>query len=60
MHIKKNTFEDIFNKVIYIKGKTKNNIKARMDIIFFCDRWNMKLVNDRARVVKAQSHLCYR
>jgi hypothetical protein len=53
MHIKKNTFGDIFNKVIYIKGKTKNNIKARMDIIFFCDRWNMKLVNDRARVVKA-------
>jgi hypothetical protein len=32
MHIEKNVFENIFNTVIDVKGKTKENIKARLDI----------------------------
>jgi len=32
MHIEKNMFENIFNTVMDVKGKTKENIKARMDI----------------------------
>jgi hypothetical protein len=32
MHIEKNMFENIFNTVMDMKGKTKDNIKARMDI----------------------------
>jgi hypothetical protein len=34
MHIEKNVFENIFNMVINMKGKSKDNIKARMDICF--------------------------
>ena len=32
MHIEKNVFENIFNIVMDVKGKTKDNIKARLDI----------------------------
>jgi hypothetical protein len=38
MHIEKNMFENIFNTIMYVKGKTKDNIKARMDIALFCHR----------------------
>ena len=45
MHIEKNAFENIFNTVMDVKGKTKDNINARMDITsFFCHRKNMELV----------------
>jgi hypothetical protein len=45
MHIEKNMFENIFNTVIDVKGKTKDNIKTRMDITLFYHRKNIKLVN---------------
>jgi hypothetical protein len=32
MHIEKNMFENIFNTVMDVKGKTKENIKDGMDI----------------------------
>jgi hypothetical protein len=32
MHIEKNMFENIFNTVMDVKGKTKDNIKARLDV----------------------------
>ena len=32
MHIEKNVFENIFNTVMDVKGKTKDNIKSRLDI----------------------------
>jgi hypothetical protein len=35
-----------------VKGKTKDNIKARMDITLFCNHKNMKLVFDGSRVAK--------
>ena len=35
MHIEKNVFENIFNTVMDVKGKTKDNINARMDITLF-------------------------
>ena len=46
MHIEKNMFENIFNTIMDVKGKTKNNIKARLDIDLFCNRKNMELVFD--------------
>ena len=46
MHIEKNVFENIFNTVIDVKGKTKDNIKARLDIALFCNHTNMELVCD--------------
>ena len=44
MHLEKNVFQNIFNTVMDVKGKTKDNIKARLDIALFCNRKNMKLV----------------
>ena len=38
MHIEKNVFENIFNTVMDVKGKTKDNIKARLDVVLFCNR----------------------
>ena len=52
MHIEKNMFENIFNIVIDVKGKTNDNIKARLDITLFCNRKNMELVGDESRVTK--------
>jgi hypothetical protein len=55
MHIEKNVFKNIFNTVMDIKGKTKDNIKAKLDIALFCNRQNMKLVCDESRVAKPRA-----
>ena len=55
MHIEKNVFENIFNTVIDIKGKTKDNIKTRLDIALFCNRKNIELVCDGPRVTKPRA-----
>jgi len=52
MHIKKNMFEDIFNIVMDVKKKIKDNIKARMNIVLFCDHHIMELLNDGVCVAK--------
>ncbi|CAH9117021.1 unnamed protein product [Cuscuta epithymum] len=38
MHIEKNFFENVFNTVMNIKGKTKDNVQAREDMKLFCNR----------------------
>jgi len=55
MHIEKNMFENIFNTVMNVKGKTKDNIKARLDVALFCNRQNMELVCDESRVAKPRA-----
>jgi len=55
MHIEKNVFENIFNTVMDVKGNTKDNINARLDIAFFCNRKNMELVCDGSRVAKPRA-----
>jgi len=55
MHNKKNMFENIFNTVMDMKGKTKDNIKARLDVVMFCNRKNMELVCDGSQVVKLKA-----
>jgi hypothetical protein len=52
MHIEKNVFENIFNTVMDVKGKTKDNIKARLDVALFCNHKNMELVYDGSWVAK--------
>jgi hypothetical protein len=52
MHIERNMFENIFNTVMDVKGKTKDNIKARLDAALFCNRKNMQLDCDGSRVAK--------
>jgi hypothetical protein len=55
MHNEKIVFENIFNIVMDVKGKIKDNIKARLDIALFCNRKNIELVRDESRVVKPRS-----
>jgi len=55
MHIKKNVFENIFNTITDVKGKTKDNIKARLDVALFCNRKNIELVCDESRVAKPRA-----
>jgi hypothetical protein len=38
--------ENFFNTIMDVKRKTKDNIKARMDITLFCNCKNMELVFD--------------
>ena len=38
MHVEKNVFENIFNTIMAIEGKTKDNSKARDDIAMICRR----------------------
>jgi hypothetical protein len=44
MHVEKNVFENIFNTVMNVKGKTKDNDKARDDIWLYCKRNDLLLV----------------
>jgi putative component of toxin-antitoxin plasmid stabilization module len=53
MHIEKNMFENIFNTVKDVK--TKDNIKARLDLALFCNHKNMELVCDGSRVAKPRA-----
>jgi hypothetical protein len=55
MHIEKNMFENIFNTIMNVKGKTKNNMKARMNIPLFYHHKNMELVHDGLLVVKRKA-----
>ena len=55
MHIEKNVFENIFNTVMDVKGKTKDYIKARLDVALFCNRKNIELVCDASRVAKPRA-----
>jgi len=48
-------FDNIFNMVIDVKGKTKDNINARMDIALFCHYKNIELVYLGLWVVKLKA-----
>ena len=43
MHIEKNVFDNIFNTVMDVKDKSKDNIKARLDLAEFCNRPELQL-----------------
>lgn len=36
VHIEKNYFDNIFNIVMYVKGKIKNNENVRKDLSLLC------------------------
>jgi hypothetical protein len=38
MHNEKNVFDNVFNTIMDVKGKTKDNLKARRDMEVYCDR----------------------
>jgi hypothetical protein len=37
MHNKKNVYDNVFNTVMDVKGKSKENLKAHSDIDIYCD-----------------------
>ena len=43
MHIEKNLFDSIFNTVMDIKDKMKDNVKARMDLKEYCRQNELEL-----------------
>ncbi|XP_059292009.1 uncharacterized protein LOC132045446 [Lycium ferocissimum] len=43
MHIEKNYFDNLFNTVMDVKGKTKDNQKARLDLKEYCRRPELNL-----------------
>jgi hypothetical protein len=43
MHIEKNFFDNIFNTVMNVKGKTKDNEKARKDLSLYCCRRDLEM-----------------
>ena len=56
-YIKKNVFNNLFNTLIDIKGKSKDNVKGMMDLKEYC-KWIelelVKVVNDRIYKPKAK------
>ncbi|XP_059295324.1 uncharacterized protein LOC132048635 [Lycium ferocissimum] len=38
MHIEKNVFDNVFNTVLNIDNKTKDNPQSRLDMVNYCDR----------------------
>jgi hypothetical protein len=48
-------FENIFNTIMDVKGKIKDNIKARLDLALFYNRKNMELVCDGSWVAKPRA-----
>jgi len=47
--------ENFFNTIMDVNRKTKDNIKARMDITLFCNCKNMELVFDGSQVAKPRA-----
>ena len=43
MHVEKNMFDNIFNTMMDIKGKMKDNVKAWMDSKQYCTRIELEL-----------------
>ncbi|KAL0292686.1 UNVERIFIED_CONTAM: hypothetical protein Sradi_6979900 [Sesamum radiatum] len=51
MHIEKNVFDDIFNIVINIKEKAKDNLNARKDLMIICNRLKFEVDKRRLNVM---------
>ncbi|KAJ7968830.1 Transposon, En/Spm-like protein [Quillaja saponaria] len=51
MHIEKNVFDNVFNTVMNMKGKTKDNPNGRMDLQLFCKRPELELTNVNGKLV---------
>ena len=43
MHIEKNFFDNIFNTMMNVSGKTKDNDKARRDVDLYCRHKDLQL-----------------
>ncbi|XP_039130890.1 uncharacterized protein LOC120267286 [Dioscorea cayenensis subsp. rotundata] len=55
MHIEKNVFENVFDTVMDVEGKTKDNAKSREDIKIYCKRKELEKNDSTGKYPKA----CY-
>jgi len=56
MHIEKNVFDNVFNTVMDIKDKTKDDMKGRMDLKKYCRRKELELLQlPDGKVVKPKA-----
>jgi len=56
MHVEKNVFDNVFNTVMDIKDKTKDNAKARVDLKEYCKRRELELqVQPSGKVLKPKA-----
>ena len=46
MHIEKNFFDNIINTLLNVQGKTKENIKSRLDLADICNRKDLHMTSD--------------
>ncbi|KAK4384553.1 hypothetical protein Sango_3049600 [Sesamum angolense] len=51
MHIDKNVFDNIFNTIMGIKGKSKDNLNARKDLAIICNRPELQVDERRPTVM---------
>jgi hypothetical protein len=59
MHIEKNFFDNVFNTVMNVKDKTKDNEKARLDLAEICQRSDLELVrHDNGKITKLKANFC--
>ena len=52
MHVEKNVFDNIFNTIMNIKDKTKDNVNARLDMTIVCKRPELELLDRNGIIVK--------
>ncbi|WRX24557.1 protein of unknown function DUF4216 - like 6 [Theobroma cacao] len=55
MHIERNVFENIFNTMMDVKGKTKDNLKARQDLKVYCKWPELELVKNNGKIFKPKA-----
>jgi len=59
MHIEKNIFDNIFYTVMDCPNKSKDNLKARLDIQLYCKKLNLYFQQDTSgRVYKPKGTYC--
>ena len=54
-HIEKNVFENVFNNVMDVKGKTKDTTKARKDMVLLYKRLELQIHEESEKYPRA----CY-
>ena len=60
MHIEKNFFDNIFNIVMNVSGKTKDNDKARKNLFLYCDRKDLQLKpQSNGRLLKPKANYTF-
>nr|XP_016446420.1 PREDICTED: uncharacterized protein LOC107771546 [Nicotiana tabacum] len=55
MHIEKNFFDNLFNTIMDVTNKTKDNLKARMDLKEYCRRSELYLTYFNKKIQKPKA-----